>query len=113
MSDTTSQSHKSLWATVFGAVMWILTGSGAAIVSHFLPAPLIAILHPLGELLTAIGAAFSVHANTQAAVATTAAVKQVTVAPVDLAPNPSIVAAQAKGAAAALSRSAGSPLQGS
>lgn len=115
MADTPppQNTHKSLIATIIGAVMWILTGTGASIVAHFLPAPIVTILHALGELLAAIGAAVQVHQNTQATVQTTAAVQQVTAASVNLAPNPSIVAAQQRAAAAAPARAPGSPMQGS
>jgi hypothetical protein len=119
MTDSTTATlttaHKSLIATILGALMWILTGTGASIISHFLPAWLVAIMHPLGELLTAIGAAFQIHQNTTATVASTAAVvAAVTSAPVNMAPNPAIVAAQARGAAtAAASRAPGNPMQGS
>jgi hypothetical protein len=107
MSDTPSSTHKSWLTTILGAVLWVITGTGAGIVSHFLPDTWVAVLHAIGELVTAIGAATQVHQNTQAAVATKEAVKQVTNAPVDLSPNPAIAAARASA-----SRVAGNPLQG-
>jgi len=94
MSDTPSNTHKSWIATISGAALWFITGTGAAIIGHLLPDAWATVFHELGGLIAAIGAATQVHQNTKATIATTTAVQQVTSAPVNLAPNAAIVAAQ-------------------
>lgn len=112
MADTQTTAKKSLVGMIVGAIIWITTGAGAAIVSHFLPAWLMDVLHPLGALIAAISAAFAAHTNTTAVTQntaavtdTTAAIKQNTAASAGLTPNPAIVSASQR-------RTPGSPLQG-
>jgi hypothetical protein len=77
----------------------LLTAFGflsSSLVLHFIPDQWAEVIKLLGAVLTAFGVTGQVAQNTKATVAQTETIKQVTSAPVDLAPNPAIVNAAAR-----------------
>ncbi len=105
--------HSVIWGVLVGALGFLSQPT----VLHFFPEKIAAVLQAIGAIATAFG--LIGHQSAQgdkAAAAASAAVAQAsTDTAAKLQANASIVAAQAqmKGAAAAGSRAAGSPLQGS
>jgi hypothetical protein len=104
--NSTPESKTPHKFSIAGILLTAFGFLSSGFVMHFIPDQWADVIKLLGAVLTAFGVTGQISQNTKATVAQTETIKQVTSAPPDLAPNPSIARAQAS------ARPANSPLLG-